>query len=92
MMGMAMENGAFAMGKMDNTLGNINSKGLSSATIDSYLMEGVKNDWLLNALLNNHEFKTQLKDTMTNMAEVTFEKEATDTAIDSATKKMKKVQ
>ena len=80
----------FAMGKMDNTLGNINSKGLSSATIDSYLMEGVKNDWLLNALLNNHEFKTQLKDTMTNMAEVTFEKEATDTAIDSATKKMKK--
>lgn len=80
----------FAMGKMDNTLGNINSKGLSSATIDSYLMEGVKNDWLLNALLNNQEFKTQLKDTMTNMAEVTFEKEATDTAIDSATKKMKK--
>lgn len=53
-------------------------------------MEGVKNDWLLNALLNNQEFKTQLKDTMTNMAEVTFEKEATDTAIDSATKKMKK--
>ena len=51
----------FAMGKMDNTLGNINSKGLSSATIDSYLMEGVKNDWLLNALINNQEFEDTAK-------------------------------
>lgn len=80
----------FVLGKMDMTLANSVSEGLSSATIDSYLMPKVSDDWILQSLMANAEFREQLKKTMEDMVNNIFTEENTTDIIEKISDTMKK--
>lgn len=80
----------FVLGKMDMSLANSVSDGLSSPTIDSFLMPAVNNDWILQSLMKNDDFKAQLKKTMKDMVENIFTEDNVKNALDSVSGQMKK--
>jgi hypothetical protein len=79
------------IGKMDNTINNASTGGTTTASIDTMLQPGVTNDWILQALLANAEFRQQLLDTMTNMVSATFSEDRVATALDMIKIKIEKM-
>lgn len=79
------------IGKMDNTMNNASTEGTTTASIDTMLQPGVTNDWILQALLANDEFKQQLLDTMTTMIDETFSEDRVAAELENITAGMEKM-
>lgn len=72
----------FAIGKMDNTMDNGTVGNTSTYSIDTYLQEGVRNDDIFWALMENNDFKDKLLATVKNMSENVFTEEKINASLD----------
>lgn len=81
----------FVFGKMDNTMSNGTTGNLSTPTIDSFLMNGVRDDVLFWSFFKNEEFRNQFEATMQRLYENNFSITnviATMEKVEKLTKKM----
>lgn len=81
----------YLMPRMDGGMANSASGGLSTHSIDSYLMPSVTEDAFFRSLMKNEEFREKLQSTMERMAEEVFAPEKAEKALDELTAARRKV-
>lgn len=60
------------VGQMDHTMGSTQLGNFSTSSIDTFLQEGVVNDYIFMSLRKNEEFREQFRDTMYKMQNEIF--------------------
>lgn len=65
----------WVVGKLDNAMNNDTESRRTTSTIDTYKMPELAEDKILMSLIKSEEFRDQLQETMTRMAEEVFAEE-----------------
>ncbi len=80
----------FLMPRLDNTMKNREAGKVATGSVNTYLQAGMSEDDFFPHLIRNEEFKRELLQVMTEMADRSFSYERAKTAIDELAGQMKK--
>jgi hypothetical protein len=81
----------FMMPRLDISMSNGAIGRIATSSIDTFLQPGVSNDIFFQSFMRNKEFKDQLIQEMTEMADNNFSEKRVDAAISEITEQMKKM-
>lgn len=79
------------VGKLDNSMNTSSARGMATSSINTYLLQEVREDVLLRSLIKNDEFKSQLQKTMSRLAEEVFTYEMVETKLEEITSVIEKM-
>ena len=79
------------VGKLDNSMNTSSAKGMATSSINTYLMQEVREDMLIRSLIRNDEFKAQLQNTMNKMAEEVFAYDVVETTLEEIADSIEKM-